>query len=167
MVLHQNSWFIPLGVHLPKMGVSLTETGSARTIYLKILGEEHQISISCVSYLVSIRGLQQHQRPPRQRQWTTIEAQQTEVVKKFIGLYGRDHRRTIDSMSNLAVIWSEQRLWRIAVTLFRHTIKESEKVFGKEDPVTLNCMAELANAYNWKMKRKESLALITGKSQTC
>lgn len=134
---------------------------------LKILGEEHQISISCVSYLVSIRGLQQHQRPPRQRQWTTIEAQQTEVVKKFIGLYGRDHRRTIDSMSNLAVIWSEQRLWRIGATLFRHTIKESEKVFGKEDPVTLNCMAELANAYNWKMKRKESLALITGKSQTC
>ena len=36
MVLHQNSWFIPLGVHLPKMGVSLTETGSARTIYLEL-----------------------------------------------------------------------------------------------------------------------------------
>ena len=27
---------LKLGVHLPKMGVSLTETGSARTIYLKL-----------------------------------------------------------------------------------------------------------------------------------
>jgi len=27
---------LKLGVHLPKMGVSLTETGCARTIYLKI-----------------------------------------------------------------------------------------------------------------------------------
>jgi len=37
VILHQNSWFIPLRVHLPKMEVFLIETGSARTIYLLLL----------------------------------------------------------------------------------------------------------------------------------
>jgi len=33
--IHQKGWSIPLGVHLPKMGVIFTETGCARTGYHK------------------------------------------------------------------------------------------------------------------------------------
>jgi len=36
VVLHQKCWFIPVGVHLPKTGVSLTETGGPRNDYLVI-----------------------------------------------------------------------------------------------------------------------------------
>lgn len=135
---------------------------------MKILGEEHPISITSMAYLVWMLALQQQERRPRnRRQWTTIETQQVEVMKKHIKVFGRDHADTVTSMNNLAIIWSEQRLWRMAKTLFAHVVKASEGVFGKEHPRTLERMANMAYGYHEEMIRKDSLAAIIGRRQTC
>lgn len=134
---------------------------------MKILGEEHPISITNMASLVWVWAIQQQRRPPRRRQWTTIETQQVEVMKKHIKVFGRDHTDTVTSMNNLAIIWSEQRLWRIAKILFGHMVKASEEVFGKEHPRTLEHMANMAYGYQEEMIRKDSLAAIIGRRQTC
>lgn len=134
---------------------------------MKILGDEHPISITIMASLVWVWAIQQQRRPPHRRQWTTIETQQVEVMKKHIKVFGRDNTDTVTSMNNLAIIWSEQRLWRIAKTLFGHVVKASEEVFGKEHPRTLEHMANMAYVYQEEMIRKDSLAAIIGRRQTC
>lgn len=134
---------------------------------MKTLGEEHPISITIMASLVWVWAIQQQRRPPHRRQWATIETQQVEVMKKHIKVFGRNHAETIASMNNLAIIWSEQRLWRISTTLFGHVVQASEKVFGKEHPRRLGHMASMAYIYQEEMIRKDSLAAIIGRRQTC
>jgi len=52
MVLHHGQWVLPVGVHLPKTGVFLTGSGSARTDYLNQENIE-QIFITVVDYITT------------------------------------------------------------------------------------------------------------------
>ncbi|MCJ1455458.1 hypothetical protein MMC28_005813 [Mycoblastus sanguinarius] len=88
-------------------------------------------------------------------------------MKKYIKVFGRDYADTVTSMNNLAMIWSYQRLWRIAETLFEHVVKASKEVFGAEHPRTLEHMSNMAYGYQEEMIRKDSLAAIIGRRQTC
>ena len=145
------------------------ETLVARTMESsrKILGEEHVIHISSVAHLVWMRFLRQEQRPPHLRQWAAIETQQTEVMKKYISVLGQEYRGTVVAMNNLAMIWSQQRLWRIAKTLFGQVIKTSKEVYGEEHPETLEYMGNMVSGLHKEMIRKESLVMITGRRPTC
>lgn len=134
---------------------------------IKILGEEHRIYIDSLASLVWMRILQQLQRPRHRREWRKIESQQVKVMKKFIQLYGRDHKDTITSMNNLAQIWSKQRLWRIAATLLGQALRASEEVYGKEHPYTLKYMTNRAVVLEEKMFFNMSLVPILRRRQTC
>ena len=134
---------------------------------VKILGEVHVVHISCMAHLVWMRFLQEKQRPPHLRQWAAIETQQTEVMKKYIKLLGLEDGATITAMNNLAMIWLQQRLWRMAKSLFEEVIKASKEVYGEEDPMTLEYMGNMVSGLHKEMIRKDSLVLITGRRQTC
>ena len=134
---------------------------------VKILGEVHVVHISCMAHLVWMRFLQEEQRPPHLRQWAAIETQQIEVMKKYIKLLGLQDGATITAMNNLAMIWLQQRLWRMAKILFEEVVKASKEVYGEEDPMTLEYMGNMVSGLHKEMIRKDSLVQITGRRQTC
>ena len=134
---------------------------------VKILGEMDEIHISSMAHLVWMRYLQQEQRPPHLRQWPAIETEQVEVMKKYIKILGRENRGTITAMNNLAMIWLQQRHWKIAKVLFGQVIKASKKVHGEENPTTLEYMGNMVSGLHKEMIRKDSLAYITGRRRTC
>ena len=134
---------------------------------VKILGEVHEIHISSMAHLVWMRFLQHEQRPPHLRQWAAIESQQIEVMKKYVKVLGLENRGTITAMNNLAMVWLQQRLWRIARVLFGQVIKASKEVCGAEDPMTLEYMGNMASGLHKEMIRTDSLAMIAGRRQTC
>lgn len=134
---------------------------------VKVLGEMNEIHISCTAHLVWMRFLQQEQRPLHLRQWAAIETEQVEVMKKYIKVLGRNNRGTITAMNNLAMIWSQQRLWRIAKALFGQVIEASKEVYGEEHPETLEKMVNMVSGIQEEMKRKDSLAMIAGRRRTC
>jgi len=61
VVLHQECWSFPLGVHLPKMGVVFTEPGCARTDYLS---GSRLFCILCTRHTSTIRLLCQNNMHP-------------------------------------------------------------------------------------------------------
>lgn len=134
---------------------------------MKILGEEHVLHISSVAHLVWMKFLREEQQSPHSRQWSTLETQQVEVMKKYIKLLGREDRGTITAMNNLAMIWSKQRLWRLAKILFEQVVKASKNIYGEEHPMTLEYMGNMVSGLHKEMIRKDSLASIAGRRRTC
>lgn len=135
--------------------------------HIKIWGEEHPFSITSMASRTWVWTLQQQRGLQRRRRWKTIESLQVEVMKKHIKVFGRDHPNTLTSMTIMAIIWSEQRLWRIAKILLGHVVRASEQAFGEEHRSTLEYMAHMAAVYQNEMICKDSLAAITGRRQTC
>ena len=133
---------------------------------IKILGDEHNHHISGKSHLAWIQFLREKERPPHLRQWAAIETQQIEVMKGFIKVHEQENITTVITMNNLTAIWSEQRLWRIAKVLFEQVIQASKKFYGEEHPETLKNMENMLSVLYEIMKRKDTLAKITGR-QTC
>ena len=135
---------------------------------VNILGEVDVMHISCTAHLVWMRFLQQEQRPLHLRQWAAIETQQVDVMKKYIKTYGQKNGDTIIAMNNLAMIWSRQRLWKIAKTLFAQVIEASKEFYGEVHPETLENMFNMVmSGIAEKIERVESLKRIAGRRRTC
>ncbi len=67
-----------------------------------------------------------------------------------------EHPDTLIRITNLASIYSDQRLWKEAEELEAQVLEISEKILGAEHPATITRMATLASTYSDQGRLKEA-----------
>jgi eukaryotic-like serine/threonine-protein kinase len=73
---------------------------------------------------------------------------------------GPEHRNTLNSMNNLAIVYWCEGKYPQAEALFSQTIEISRRVLGPEHPYTLNTMSNLAPVYTNEGKYAQADALF-------
>jgi serine/threonine protein kinase/tetratricopeptide (TPR) repeat protein len=74
---------------------------------------------------------------------------------------GKQHLKTLYSMSNLAVLYHTQRKYKEAERLFSDALTEFRRILGDENQTTLSCANNLASVYNRLRRYEEARGLYS------
>ena len=114
----------------------------------KILGEEHEDSISSVAMVAlgyKLRGM-----------WELAEELEAQVMESSQSKLGADHPDTLTSMGNLASTYRNQGRWEEAEKLQVQVMESRKTKLGADHPSTLSSMGNLASTYREQGRWEEA-----------
>jgi tetratricopeptide (TPR) repeat protein len=146
-ICYKLSWY---ALEMGNISVSLSLAQRANALRVRLLGEEHLLSLETMLQLAAVfQDLGQY-----------IESEELEVkvLEERRKILGEEHPDTLMAMGNLAVTYSNQKRIIEAEELEVKVLEARRRVLGEEHPDTMTSMANLAGTYRqqqWFIEAEE------------
>ncbi|KAK5454687.1 hypothetical protein LTR55_012126 [Exophiala xenobiotica] len=129
--------------------------GQALHLRGKVLGEEHPSTLASMNDLAIVleqqgkyeEAEQMHRQAldrMKKGKYEAAEVTHRQALHLRGKVLGEEHRSTLGSMNNLALVLQEPRKYKEAEQMHRQTLDLKKKVLGEEHPSTLDSMNNLA-----------------------